>query len=562
MRSTTAQTTARATASDNAVDRLALILSLIATTALLLVAAPASAEVDWQQLQQRVESAGLSRVDASLSACPSSIDVNRADRTVLQVIELERYSWREFDLADGSTCVLLIEPQVEALSAERAETLLQASNLWTVPAGAQSLTAAASAPRSPRSRHSDAKPLLEKRDLATVASQSMRAPSGESVRHRADREAVKRSSADATSEIQRATAPLVFGGDDRERVRNTSDFPFATVTYVESAFPDGSILGFSGVLIAPNTVLTSALAVHQTALGGWADDALVVPGQSQVREGANIEEPFGSQFATAFEVPQEWFDSEELTAIYGAIFLDAPFAGITTFMPLVFGASPAGLVNMAGYDQQAQGESDSFAQWTRNGPVTSIDSDFLFYRLDDDGGAIGAPVWELLANNSRRIVAINCCVASDDSANAGLRLTSNNQSLIEEWLDSDPGSNPGPPLGTGNPLFIGGQSADQFRVTVDWLDADSNAGTGEPFELTRDTGYFYFFNADNVEVVVKVVDGCGINNRYWVFAGGLTDLEIDIIIEDTATGDRRQYNSPLGQGFQTVRDTDAFSSCP
>ena len=36
----------------------------------------------------------------------------------------------------------------------------------------------------------------------------------------------------------------------------------------------------------------------------------------------------------------------------------------------------------------------------------------------------------------------------------------------------------------------------------------------------------WFFQAENVEAVVKVLNGCGINDRYWVFAGGLTDVKV------------------------------------
>ena len=35
---------------------------------------------------------------------------------------------------------------------------------------------------------------------------------------------------------------------------------------------------------------------------------------------------------------------------------------------------------------------------------------------------------------------------------------------------------------------------------------------------------FYFFSRDNIEVIVKVLDGCAINGHYWVFATGLTDI--------------------------------------
>ena len=57
-------------------------------------------------------------------------------------------------------------------------------------------------------------------------------------------------------------------------------------------------------------------------------------------------------------------------------------------------------------------------------------------------------------------------------------------------------------------------------------------------KLTDDSGYLWFFDADNIELIVKVLDGCGVNNRYWVFAGGLTNVEVDIIVTDTPRASR------------------------
>ncbi|MEM8931514.1 MAG: spondin domain-containing protein, partial [Acidobacteriota bacterium] len=51
----------------------------------------------------------------------------------------------------------------------------------------------------------------------------------------------------------------------------------------------------------------------------------------------------------------------------------------------------------------------------------------------------------------------------------------------------------------------------RFRVTVEWRDTDQRRGVGQPLELTDDSGTFWFFDAANVEVLVKVLDGCAIN---------------------------------------------------
>ncbi|MEM7587898.1 MAG: spondin domain-containing protein [Acidobacteriota bacterium] len=104
-------------------------------------------------------------------------------------------------------------------------------------------------------------------------------------------------------------------------------------------------------------------------------------------------------------------------------------------------------------------------------------------------------------------------------------------------------------------------TGDRFRVSINWNTADAN-GTGLGNELTGDTGYFYFFSPNNVEVVVKVLDACDISDRFWVFAGGLTDVGVELTVEDLQSGEVQTYNNTLGTPFAPITDTDAFATCP
>jgi hypothetical protein len=61
---------------------------------------------------------------------------------------------------------------------------------------------------------------------------------------------------------------------------------------------------------------------------------------------------------------------------------------------------------------------------------------------------------------------------------------------------------------------------------------------------------------------VKVLNACVINQRIWVFAGGLTDVAVTIDVVDTLHDVRQRYTNPLGVAFQPVTDTDAFATCP
>ncbi|HUO86813.1 MAG TPA: hypothetical protein VM617_05440 [Thermoanaerobaculia bacterium] len=105
-------------------------------------------------------------------------------------------------------------------------------------------------------------------------------------------------------------------------------------------------------------------------------------------------------------------------------------------------------------------------------------------------------------------------------------------------------------------LCLGGR----FVVRVRWATAQDQ-GFGEPVPLTRDTGAFWFFDRDNLELVVKALDACGPFGRHWIFLSGLTDVEVEIEVVDSTTGERRTYRNEAGEDFQPRFDTDAFG-CP
>src|SRR5262245_61313640 len=102
----------------------------------------------------------------------------------------------------------------------------------------------------------------------------------------------------------------------------------------------------------------------------------------------------------------------------------------------------------------------------------------------------------------------------------------------------------------------------RFLVEAAWRSSRGTSGLGHAMPLTEDSGYFWFFDSENIELVVKTLDGCSTNGRFWFFAAGLTNVEVEITVTDTASGELRSYASPLGVAFEPVLDTDAFLDCP
>jgi Viral BACON domain len=99
----------------------------------------------------------------------------------------------------------------------------------------------------------------------------------------------------------------------------------------------------------------------------------------------------------------------------------------------------------------------------------------------------------------------------------------------------------------------------RFQVQV-IFSAPSLGITNAPAQamfLTGDTGYFWFFSSNNVEIVIKVVDGRTFNGFFWVFYGALSDVAYTITVTDTQTGSIKTYSNSAGS-LASVADTAAF----
>jgi hypothetical protein len=98
----------------------------------------------------------------------------------------------------------------------------------------------------------------------------------------------------------------------------------------------------------------------------------------------------------------------------------------------------------------------------------------------------------------------------------------------------------------------------RFEVRAEWVADISSFGTATPIQLTADTGYFWFFQPENVELLVKVIDGCFLNGHFWFFAAGLTNVETRITVTDTLLGTTQTYTNPRGTPFAPVQATSTF----
>ena len=136
----------------------------------------------------------------------------------------------------------------------------------------------------------------------------------------------------------------------------------------------------------------------------------------------------------------------------------------------------------------------------------------------------------------------------------GLRL--NIGELCEEFVQ------PGPCIPDDNTFCL---LDGRFQVQVEFStfdDPDPALASTVDDVTANDSGLFYFFNPDNWEFLVKMVDGCGFNNRFWVFAAATTNLEYTLRVTDTVDGCVQTYFNPLGQAAPAITDNSAFATCP
>lgn len=104
----------------------------------------------------------------------------------------------------------------------------------------------------------------------------------------------------------------------------------------------------------------------------------------------------------------------------------------------------------------------------------------------------------------------------------------------------------------------------RFAVEGSWRDFGNRVGPARAQPINSiDSGLMWFFQPDNLEVLVKVLDNCGgTTNRFWVFAAATTNVEYTLRVTDTETGQVRTYFNPLGTRSPAITDTNAFDTCP
>jgi hypothetical protein len=107
----------------------------------------------------------------------------------------------------------------------------------------------------------------------------------------------------------------------------------------------------------------------------------------------------------------------------------------------------------------------------------------------------------------------------------------------------------------------------RFRVSASFQTVQSGGRSGKAQSIPLSPlgvvhgGLFWFFGADNPEMVLKIVNGCLVNDRYWAFLSAGTNVGFTVTVDDTLLVNSRTYTNTDLTVAQAVQDTSALASC-
>jgi hypothetical protein len=233
----------------------------------------------------------------------------------------------------------------------------------------------------------------------------------------------------------------------------------------------------------------------------------------------------------------------EISPTSGSLHATPSLGGTTGVLSGCFPAYPGAYDAQFKYFMPQPGPNyvNMFVRWYSDDACSHLNNNSTSF----NGGFAGS-AWQTIGTLSSDIIA------PAGTKSAAVQLTTNTEAFIDDVAVQRHGA-----CAPGTCL-----NGDRFSVVVRWVTGQSNGG-GREVRLTPDSAYFWFFDPNNIELVVKVLDGCAINRQYWVFMGGLTNVRVEVTVTDVVTGAVKTYVNLDGHAFQPIQDISAFpsSSC-
>ncbi|HVS12726.1 MAG TPA: hypothetical protein VMV46_02285 [Thermoanaerobaculia bacterium] len=99
----------------------------------------------------------------------------------------------------------------------------------------------------------------------------------------------------------------------------------------------------------------------------------------------------------------------------------------------------------------------------------------------------------------------------------------------------------------------------RFVATVERAAVEGTAAGLVAGQRTPDSGLFWFFEPDNWEISVKLLDGCALNEHLWILAAATTDVPYRLAVDDRLTGQRYGVTHEGGEPSPAIIDVEAFA---
>ena len=183
----------------------------------------------------------------------------------------------------------------------------------------------------------------------------------------------------------------------------------------------------------------------------------------------------------------------------------------------------------------------------------------------DNDGWTDARVNRALTTSGLKAIGVSLVLetthAADPGPDPGPGPDPEPESEPEPEPDPDPGIHVPPPAGQGYsdcrptvaPLTFDGN----IKVSLCYETAMGEMGDASAAYQSDNSGLLYFFESNNAEVFVKVLNGCGINQHRWVYVAPLTDVAFNLNIND-GRNPTWTYHNKLGDQGEIRANLMAF----
>ena len=178
---------------------------------------------------------------------------------------------------------------------------------------------------------------------------------------------------------------IVPGQDGRERISNTTAWPYSIHAHLNMLF-NGKDYGGSATIVGPHHLLTCAHCVYDFDKMLWAEKISVYPALNETMA------PFGELKVTKAYTFRNWLDRKEQSYDLAILLVDQSIGDYTGWGGLLCTADadfPEEKVNVTGYP----GDKGFKQMWSMSHKLKGVKPEQFDYEIDTAGGQSGSAIW-------------------------------------------------------------------------------------------------------------------------------------------------------------------------